>query len=1035
MARHSIEILGKLAADPRLFVGCVDLLTAAERRQILEGWNDTRQQVRCATLPELFEEQARSAPENVAVSFEGRSLTYRELNERSNHLAHYLKAQGVGAEDVVGVSVPRSLEMVISLLGILKAGAAYLPLDEEYPDERLRFIIEDARPRCVLTTGQSPSWLAKCERCVVVDSRETVSAPHHDSMPELGHKRPPAPSNPAYIIYTSGSTGLPKCVIVTHEAIVNRLLWMQSEYRLQTDDCVLQKTPFSFDVSVWEVFWPLLAGARLVLAKPAGHRDPSYLADLIEQQKITTIHFVPSMLAVFLESSSATNLQSLRRVFCSGEALSVALQAQFHRSLDVPLHNLYGPTEASIDVTYWECGREGDGGRVPIGRPIWNTRVYVLDADLSPVPLGVVGELYIAGLGLARGYRGRAGLTAERFIADPYGPAGTRMYRAGDLVRWRTDGNLEFVGRADRQVKIRGFRIELGEIETVLRNQLGVQDAVAVAQGEGAEGLLLAYVVERDGFRVEGNVLRQRLGKILPAYMVPAGVMVVPAFPLTPNGKLDRKALPRLEFVSPAYRAPRTSEEQILCDLFAEVLGLEKVGLDSDFFESGGNSLMMIRLLARIRASFRVELALKAIFLSPTVPGIAEVIQRTRNGNPSTPLPQSEVDIDLASEAVLESSIAPEFRNQVSVPSLPNVLLTGASGFLGTFLLEQLLRDSQARIHCFMRSPNREEGAARIRRQLEFYGLWDERYRGRIIPVVGDLSKPLLGLAPRDFDELSEIIDVIYHAGAVVNFFLPYKSLKSVNVAGTQEVLRIASRRRSKVVHFISTMAAAPRRTEGHVSLSLPTGYAQSKWVAEQLTRTAGARGIPAITYRPSLIIGSIGASPHNSNNLLSRFILECIRVNSLPDIPMEFNLIPIAYAVQAILSLSNRNEVIGRTVHVTNGRGTTLGELWECISSLGIPIEKVPYDVWRSRALGNSEKGDSENDFAPLLVFLLDRNSEHQATRVTLEAGASSGIASADLMGCTCPEITSDMLRGYVTNLLRSYGEAGRRSVSSSAN
>jgi len=1036
MARHSVEVLERLAAHAEQPVGCVDLLATAERQQILEEWNDTRREVPNATLPELFEAQVRRTPENVAVIFEGQQLSYRELNERANRLAHYLMDQGVGPEQAVGLAVPRSLEMIVSLLGILKAGAAYLPLDQEYPVERLRFMVEDTRPRCVLTMGETASRLPERGHYVVLDAPETISALDQSSIvnpTEQDRRNPLTPSNPAYIIYTSGSTGKPKGVVMTHGAIVNRLLWMQSEYRLQVDDCILQKTPFSFDVSVWEFFWPLLAGARMVIAKPGGHRDPSYLADLIQQEGVTTTHFVPSMLGVFQESPSAAKCQCLRRVFCSGEALSAERQAQFHRTLNVPLHNLYGPTEAAIDVTYWECKREGNVGQVPIGRPIWNTRVYVLDVYLDPLPVGVVGELYVAGLGLARGYGRRPGLTAERFVADPYGAAGSRMYRTGDLVRWREDGNLEFVARTDQQVKIRGFRVEPGEIEAALRCRADVQDAVVVvAQEEGGDKRLLAYVVASGGDRLEGNLLRQELERTLPDYMVPALVMVVPAFPLTPNGKVDRKALPAPEFASATYRAPRTPEEEILCGLFAEVLGLERVGTDDNFFELGGNSLMMVRLLARARTVLEIEVALKTFFVTPTVAGLAEVIHHTRLQDFPTLFSTKHTDVNLAAEAILDPSIVAEGGKRPSAAPVTDILLTGASGFLGIFLLDELLRDTEARLHCLIRSPSVQEGATRIRAQMELFGLWDERYSDRINPVLGDLSRPLLGLLPREFDEIAETIDVIYHAGAIVNFFLPYKVLKGPNVFGTQEVLRIAGRHRSKAVHFVSTMAIVPhlaQGTDGQVSLELSTGYAQSKWVAEQLTCAAGLRGIPVSIYRPSSITGCTRTGAGNLSDLLSRFILECIRLSSLPDIPMEINLIPVDHVAKAIVSLSGRSEVIGHTFNVRNNRVTTLGELHDCILSLGIPMQKVSYEHWRLSALN-----DSQSQLAPLLVLLLDRMSVPQATSAKLEANYTKPVEISDVQGIGCPEITPYLLRRYVTHLLQNSVEGKNLRVSASA-
>ncbi|SPT58070.1 non-ribosomal peptide synthetase [Actinomadura madurae] len=486
LADRFVWFLSAAVSDPDQSIGSVDVLGGDERRRVLVEWNATDHGVAWGTVPGLFEAQVRRSPEAVAVVFEGTELTYRELNARANRLARYLIDQGVGPDRVVAVSLPRSVELVVALLGILKAGGAYLPLDLDYPAERLRFMVDDARPVVQLTALPSEEELAGRSTSDVTDADRI--APLH-------------PLHPAYVIYTSGSTGRPKGVVSTHAGLVNRLQWMQDRYSLGSDDRVLQKTPASFDVSVWEFFWALQVGAVLVLARPGGQADPNYLAGLIRSEQVTTVHFVPSMLAAAVAEPAMRDCASLRRVICSGEALPLELVHRFRDVFDAELHNLYGPTEASIDVSGVEITPQTVETSVPIGRPIWNTRLFVLDAWLSPVPVGVVGELYIAGAGLARGYLGRPGLTAERFVACPFGAPGERMYRTGDLVRWRSDGHLEFVGRVDDQVKIRGFRIEPGEIEVVLARQPGVaQAAVTIREDRPGDPQLVGYVApESDG--------------------------------------------------------------------------------------------------------------------------------------------------------------------------------------------------------------------------------------------------------------------------------------------------------------------------------------------------------------------------------------------------------------------------------------------------------------------------------------------------------------------------------------------------------
>ncbi|MBZ4324190.1 amino acid adenylation domain-containing protein, partial [Streptomyces huiliensis] len=479
-AERCADLMARLAADPDLTLDRAELLADGEREAVLHGWNATERPLAAATLVERIAERTAATPDATAVVFEDTLLSYRELDARAEALARRLAAAGAGPDTIVGVAVPRSAELMTALLGVLKSGAAYLPLDTDYPADRLAAMAEDARPVRVVTVR------AVLDRLPAAVRENALLLDEASEDDEGAAATRPGPDDAAYVIYTSGSTGRPKGVVVTHRAIVNRLAWMQHAYRLRADDRVLQKTPASFDVSVWEFFWALCEGATVVLARPEGHKDPAYLARLIAERHVTTLHFVPSMLRAFLEEpATARSCAGLRRAFCSGEALPGDVVERWYDALpEVPLHNLYGPTEAAVDVTYHRT-RPG-AGVVPIGRPVWNTRLYVLDAALRPVPVGVPGELYLAGVQLARGYLDRPGLTASRFVADPYRPDGTRMYRTGDLVRWAVDehgdGVVEYLGRTDDQVKVRGFRIELGEIEAALEALPGVAAAAVTAR-------------------------------------------------------------------------------------------------------------------------------------------------------------------------------------------------------------------------------------------------------------------------------------------------------------------------------------------------------------------------------------------------------------------------------------------------------------------------------------------------------------------------------------------------------------------------
>jgi amino acid adenylation domain-containing protein len=524
----------------------------------------------------------------------------------------------------------RSLEMVVGLVGILKAGGAYVPLDPSYPAERLAYMMADAGVKVALVDPTLRSALPDHIRNVIdLDhmEKEDVSA-YSISAVSLN------PENLCYVIYTSGSTGKPKGAMNTHGGLHNRLSWMQDTYQMGIGDRVLQKTPFSFDVSVWEFFWPLRIGATLVVARPEGHKDSRYLVNTIIDESISIMHFVPSMLQLFIDAPDVNACRSLRKIFASGEALPWALQERvFDRLQDVELHNLYGPTEASIDVTHWACSREAGEKSVPIGRPIANTHAYILDEWLNPIPVGMVGELYIGGRGLARGYWQRPELTAERFLADPFSEVpGARMYSTGDLVRYRADGQIEFVGRVDYQVKVRGFRIELGEIEAALVQQEGVRETVVAArETELGDQQLIGYVVPEEGGEVEVSRWRQGLKERLPDYMLPAAFVALDEMPLSPNGKVDRRALPEPEFgrsaVEQAYVAPEGEIEERVAAIWSEVLGVDRVGAQDNFFELGGHSLLVLRVLYRINDNFQIEVGIPQFFEDPSVAGLSILIE------------------------------------------------------------------------------------------------------------------------------------------------------------------------------------------------------------------------------------------------------------------------------------------------------------------------------------------------------------------------------------------------------------------------
>ncbi len=604
-----------------------------------------------APIPELVERTAARTPGATAVAFGDDELSYAELNARANRFARYLRSRGVDRESLVGVHLERSPELVVALLAILKAGGAYLPLDPEHPADRLRIVLDEARPVVVLSTRDLADGLPEGHGQV---ARVDEDAVEWDGLPgdDLGVRLDPA--NAIYVLYTSGSTGRPKGVVNTHGGLANRLLWMQEEYALDHTDAVLQKTPFGFDVSAWEFFWPLIIGARLAVARPGEHRDPDLLAATIARHGVTALHFVPSMLQTFLataeEAGLADPVSSVRQVFCSGEALPVSVQRSFPAVFSARLHNLYGPTEAAIDVTYWPCDPASGRDGVPIGYPIANTSVYVLDRDLRPVPEGGVGEIHLAGAGLARGYLSRHAATGDRFVPDPFAASpGDRMYRTGDLGRVR-DGAVEYCGRTDDQVKVRGFRIELGDVQAAMAAHPEVSAAAVTVWEHPATGRYLAgyYVGRRDG-SLPPSRLREALLKRLPEYMVPTTLTALDALPVTANGKLDRAALPvpgrtQARPGAPAVPAadhipPRTPTERAVAAVWADLLGHAPVGAGDNFLELGGHSMAAARIAARIRTELRADLQVRDFYDHPVLERLAARVDELRAVGQAGPPP------------------------------------------------------------------------------------------------------------------------------------------------------------------------------------------------------------------------------------------------------------------------------------------------------------------------------------------------------------------------------------------------------------
>ncbi len=1031
MIGHYQTLLESIIANPQQSISHLTLLTEAEQQQFRE-WNNTSQVLpdkQC--IHQLFEQQVEHTPEAIALVFEDQQLTYQQLNQRANQLAHYLRKLGVKPETLVGICVERSLEMIIGILGILKAGGAYVPLDPTYPQERLNFMLEDAKVQILLTQQHLENKLLT-ESQINLDShwekiaQESTENPVNNTRPE----------NLVYIIYTSGSTGKPKGVMIEHRGLCNLAKAQIYSFDIHHKSRILQFASFSFDASISEIFMTFISGSTLYLAKRKALLPGPSLIKIINDYNINTITFPPSVLATL----SINQLTTLRTIIIAGEACSAKLVANLIPKYNV--FNAYGPTETTICATIAKC--TDSSNKPAIGKPIANIQTYVLDHNLQQVPLGVPGELYIGGIGLARGYIKNPKFTTEKFISNPFTKKNNdRLYKSGDFVRYLSDGQLEFLERIDNQVKISGFRIELGEIEAIINQHSAIKEVIVTTEEYMGNKRLIAYITTNKQHVPSTDELRSFIIKKLPNYMLPSAFILLDTLPLTPNGKIDHKKLPTPEGIRPKLKerfvAPRNPIEAHLARIWAKFLKVDQVGIYDNFFDLGGSSLRAVQVLTELKNTVFVEIPLTCIFESPTIAELTITVDAVqKNGN--SVLKKS---IDFNGEAVLDKNIYP--RKNFLKSSLINphyIFITGATGFLGAYLLDELLQKTDAKIYCLVRASNEHNGIKKLRKNLEKYALWNPNVSNRIIAICGDLEQAFLGLSVPQFEKLADQIDMIYHSGAEVNFAKPYSIVKSANVLGTQEVLRLACcGKKLKPVHYISTIAVMsilgcsnrPKVITEYDDInnskdfiSADVGYVQSKWVAEKLVWTAKSRGIPVTIFRTGNILGHSKTGHAYTNQYIFRLIKWCIHSNSFPNlINKKDELIPVDYASQAIIHLSQQKESLGKAFHIVplTSKNISLIDFFQLISLYGYKLNKLPYKQWTDIIINNSVK-NPQNPLFPLLPLLTEkingnitRMEWYQNTPDVDCQNTLNGLANSSI---NCPPMNEQLIDTYLSYLIR---------------
>lgn len=1006
LATHFSVLVEAAAATPDTTIAALSLLTPEERRRQIVDWNATATPYdEKAFFHTVFETHAAETPEAIALvqleAGERHTVTYDDLNRRANRIAHHLRNLGAGPETVIAIALERSIDMIAAWLGVLKAGAAYLPLDPAYPPERIAMMLADSGAPFVLTKRDRA--LPRTVTRIDLDTISPHDAPADNS--ELVNR----PDHLAYMIYTSGSTGRPKGVLVEHRGLVNLTEHKIRAGGVRPGDCVLQFFSFSFDASIPELVMALGAGASLLLL-PADDLLPGpRLAGHMQAEGVTHLTMTPSALLAL----PARDYPALRMVLTGGEAPTPELIERWGAGRI--FINAYGPTETTVNASMVAFG---NGAPLePTLLPAANKQLYVLDDNLEPVPVGQPGELHIGGLGIARGYHGRPALTAERFVPDPFSATGGLLYRTGDRACQLDDGRIQVLGRLDDQVKIRGYRIEPGEIEAMLLAHPATAAAAVAIREIKDEKRIVAYGVARQGAVVGAAEMKAFLAARLPRYLVPDAFLWLERLPLTVNGKIDTSALP-LPDVSHEGRPPKGDTEEAIAAIFATVLGRSDIAATDDFFAIGGHSLLATWLSALAKSTFGLDIAIMDLFEAPTVELLASKVMRRNAARPE------EFEVCRAHKS-LDPAIRPTGPIVSAYPPR-HVFLTGATGFLGAYLISELLEDPSRRVSCLVRGTG---GMDRLRRALKSYGLWHTEFEERIDILPGDLAKPKFGLSAQAYDRLAETTDAIIHNGAEVHHLHPFERLSAANVGGTVEAIRLATAGRGRPLHLVSSLSALTRRGDGGSidesatirDFAPPTGgYNQTKWVAEHLAEAARERGLPVTIHRPGAISGDSRSGAFNRADILCRLMQGYMRSGLAPEGDTPLEMLPVDTVARAIVALADRASSAGQRWHLVHSTPVSSALLFEAAEAEGLKLQRVSRAAWRAE-LGRIADKETDHPLYPLMG-LFEQVPDGGAPSSARPIGRGETLRALAAASVPEPPLDLSLFRSY----LRAFVAAG---------